>query len=244
MVRQEDWRRDHPATNPAEREVTALGIVQVHLSGRDLSFANSLIEQFNARGSLSEKQLYWVRELTKRAQAVAATAAPQQAPAAKAYAPQPATTFPRIVELFAKAGRRAAIVFHTEAGAEFRLSVAGERSQQPGSINVTDAASGFDDRIWYGRIATSGGWQPSRKVPALLQAEVEAALSFFNTDPAAAAASYGHATNSCCFCRRELTDERSVSVGYGPVCAGNFGLPWGEVTGPKPENKLTCEVPF
>jgi len=27
---------------------------------------------------------------------------------------------------------------------------------------------------------------------------------------------------------RGLDDERSVSVGYGPVCAGHYGLPWGE----------------
>jgi len=25
-----------------------------------------------------------------------------------------------------------------------------------------------------------------------------------------------------------LTDPRSVSMGYGPVCAENYGLPWGE----------------
>jgi hypothetical protein len=171
-------------------------------------------------------------------------------------------TFPQILALFAKAGSRAAIVFRTAVdlsgpdfdangtlipatgGVEFRLSVAGERSQRPGSINVTDAAQGFENRVWYGRIATSGEWQPSRKIPAAELAAVEAALTRFDADPAAAAADYGHTVGSCCFCRRELTDERSVTVGYGPICAAKFGLPWGEVTGPKPENKLTCEVPF
>jgi hypothetical protein len=251
MVRQEDWRRDHPATtNPTERDVTALGIVQVHLSGRDLSFANSLIEQFNARGSLSEKQLFWIKELTKRAQANAAPRA-QATTSTPAPAPQPAVTFPQILALFAKAGSRAAIVFRTinspvDHGSpiEFRLSVAGERSQQPGSINVTDAAQGFENRVWYGRIATSGEWQPSRKIPAAELTLVAAALTRFDADPAAAAADYGHTVGSCCFCRRELTDERSTTVGYGPICAAKFGLPWGEVTGPKPENKLTCDVPF
>lgn len=41
------------------------------------------------------------------------------------------------------------------------------------------------------------------------------------------AAAFGHATGHCVFCARELTDDRSVEVGYGPVCAGKNNLPWG-----------------
>lgn len=47
---------------------------------------------------------------------------------------------------------------------------------------------------------------------------------------AAEAAQLGWTTHHCCFCGIELTDEganRSVEVGYGPVCAENNGLPWG-----------------
>jgi hypothetical protein len=47
---------------------------------------------------------------------------------------------------------------------------------------------------------------------------------------AAEAAGLGWATHHCCFCNLELTDEgdnRSVAVGYGPVCAKKNGLPWG-----------------
>lgn len=42
------------------------------------------------------------------------------------------------------------------------------------------------------------------------------------------AAEFGHVTGACVFCGRKLTDERSISVGYGPVCAENQHLPWGE----------------
>ena len=41
------------------------------------------------------------------------------------------------------------------------------------------------------------------------------------------AAAIGHLTHHCCFCSLELTDGRSIDVGYGPVCASNNGLPWG-----------------
>jgi hypothetical protein len=42
------------------------------------------------------------------------------------------------------------------------------------------------------------------------------------------AAEFGHVTGQCVFCSRLLTDERSLAVGYGPVCASKNGLAWGE----------------
>jgi len=38
----------------------------------------------------------------------------------------------------------------------------------------------------------------------------------------------GRETGICQFCQRELTNEESRDRGYGPVCAANHGLPWGE----------------
>jgi hypothetical protein len=44
------------------------------------------------------------------------------------------------------------------------------------------------------------------------------------------AAAYGHAHDACVFCATPLSDDgpgKSVEVGYGPICAGKYGLPWG-----------------
>lgn len=44
------------------------------------------------------------------------------------------------------------------------------------------------------------------------------------------AAAYGKSTEHCVFCGRGLSDDRtgcSLEVGYGPVCADKYGLPWG-----------------
>lgn len=44
------------------------------------------------------------------------------------------------------------------------------------------------------------------------------------------AARFGHDHSRCVFCSRNLSDEkdgRSVEVGYGPICADKYGLPWG-----------------
>lgn len=42
------------------------------------------------------------------------------------------------------------------------------------------------------------------------------------------AAAFGKLYGICIFCNRDLTDERSIYVGYGAKCAENQGLPWGE----------------
>ncbi len=54
------------------------------------------------------------------------------------------------------------------------------------------------------------------------------ALDKFETDPHKASALEGHATGACCFCGRELETAASVRVGYCPVCAVKYGLPWGD----------------
>ena len=38
---------------------------------------------------------------------------------------------------------------------------------------------------------------------------------------------YGSRTGRCMFCRRKLSDDRSLAVGYGPDCAKSHFLPWG-----------------
>lgn len=58
--------------------------------------------------------------------------------------------------------------------------------------------------------------------------EIEDGLRRMAADPAAEATAYGRLTGNCCFCRRALTDGRSVAMGYGPICAGHYGLPWGD----------------
>lgn len=50
-------------------------------------------------------------------------------------------------------------------------------------------------------------------------------LTNIGNDPAAAAKAYGAFAGRCSFCGLELTDAGSVEVGYGPICAANYGLP-------------------
>jgi hypothetical protein len=112
----------------------------------------------------------------------------------------------------------------------FRVSIAGARAANPGSLNVTgiekhfNAQRGRDERTWFGRVSLDGSFAPSRAAPADLADKLRA----FAADPAGVAAAFGHLHGACCFCMRALSDDRSTAVGYGPICADHFGLPWGE----------------
>jgi hypothetical protein len=46
------------------------------------------------------------------------------------------------------------------------------------------------------------------------------------------------------FCSKKLTDERSIEVGYGRICAGHNGLPWGEVAETDTEYQLRYQSTF
>lgn len=105
-----------------------------------------------------------------------------------------------------------------------RISVAGQAAREPGSLTVTaNEERVMGRRRWFGRVLTNGSFQPGRDVPA----GVADQLRRFAANPVEVAAEHGRLTGRCCFCNHALEDERSTSVGYGPVCAEHYGLPWG-----------------
>lgn len=57
--------------------------------------------------------------------------------------------------------------------------------------------------------------------------EICEVLAEIAKDPVTFAKKYGLGTGICCFCSRPLCDDRTLAVGYGKVCADNWGLPWG-----------------
>jgi hypothetical protein len=82
--------------------------------------------------------------------------------------------------------------------------------------------------MFYGTIFADGTFKPKPTLNDVFLGKVKTALKAFATDPAGVAASYGKLHGKCCFCNKGLSDEKSTSVGYGPICAGHYGLPWGD----------------
>jgi hypothetical protein len=185
-----------------------------NLNAGDQRFAASLLGARNP----SEKQSFWIAKLAERATA--------PAPAPRATTAIGSLT--GIKALFDKARqhlRHPAIVLNVESVGPVKLSVAGAKARVPGSINVATNAP-YGESTWFGRILEDGNFEasPREATPPTLTAK----LSAFACEPAKVAAEHGKLTGSCCFCNRALTDARSTTVGYGPVCADNFGLAWGE----------------
>lgn len=102
------------------------------------------------------------------------------------------------------------------------LSRAGSKSRYQGEIMVTDGGP-FGSNQYFGRIDKEGVFHAtdSAKIP------VFALLERLSSHPVETASEYGRLTGQCCFCSLGLKDARSTAVGYGPVCADHFGLPWG-----------------
>src|SRR5262245_41812095 len=178
--------------------------------------------------------------------AAAATPAPPTAPVAHAVNLKPIADF-----LTAAKDRAAALApqwrkaimmpkarFLAPGGrGELRLSLSGNRSKAPGSIQVT---IGND---WMGRVEPDGRAVGQLATdPALIDT-----LLMIASNPVEAAQAYGAFMCKCSFCGLPLTDDGSVEVGYGPQCAKKFGLPHqprgtravGEVAGWDRRRRLT-----
>ena len=198
-----------------DMQIEALRSAVPQLAPRDQEFATSLIDQYTRRG-LSAKQWPWVGRLVERA------AQPKE------EAPKTLVgSMDGLIALFdtAKANKlkHPKIRFDVD-GETVVLALAGERSSFAGQVNVTSTGP-FEQRDWYGRIDRRGEFTRSRRTPGpdrLVQVLCELA-----ENPSKAGAAHGRRTGNCCFCATELSDQRSVDVGYGPVCAKKWGLAWG-----------------
>jgi hypothetical protein len=197
------------------------------LSEKDRGFAVSLMKSVRTqKRSPSDKQVYWINELARRAEN-GETAAPERQKTAVG-------DLSGVMVLFDRARKHLkhpAIVLgwrnENEWINEVRLNLAGDTARVPGSINVINEG----DRNWFGRILKDGQFEHSPRTTT--PKPVLDLLGRFACDPVAVAGEHGRLTGKCCFCNTALTDERSTGVGYGPVCAKRFGLDWGKAAAAK-----------
>jgi len=183
-----------------------------NLPAKDHGFADNLITAANRRGYLSEKQAYWVDQLTKRATG-------KIKPKAFAVNADGLTSF---LNRAKSAGLKHPKVKLQDAdGNPVRLHVAGDRSRTPGAIQITDGGP-YGDNKYFGRIH-EGQFRAGRDITDGVIEVINALVE----DPEGVASEYGKLTGECCFCSRPLSDEKSTAVGYGKVCSKKYGLPWG-----------------
>lgn len=138
----------------------------------------------------------------------------------------PAPSFPAVMERLrtavANGLKRPRLRFRTPGGQTIQIKL-NTTGPNEGKANISDGKP-FGQGVWFGRIAHDGVLERRTESYGRV-AEFMARLS---EDLIATAALYGRTTGECCFCARELTTKESLAVGYGPVCAAHWNLPWGE----------------
>lgn len=184
------------------------------IAPRDMDFARSLVTSFNRYGKLTPKQMEFVEVIISRAKGTAT--------------PKPSTAVPldAIQAMFDKAAqklKRIKVTLQDSAGQKVVFKRAGPASKYAGQILVTDGGP-FGAAKFFGNIKEDGQFFVTPKATD----SVVNLVNEFAANPEDVAAKYGKLTGGCCFCSKSLNDNRSIAVGYGPVCATHFGLKWGK----------------
>jgi hypothetical protein len=205
----------------SQSQSEAIGLLKQNvttLNAKDRTFAQSLVDQFQKKQSLSDKQMFWVEKLASRAMGIPDFT----------MASVDVGGFSGVIELFNKAAanlKYPAIAMSLPGGQGVKLKLLGTSSKHHGSVSVCDFGA-FGANKYYGRVSKDGQWFPASDA-ALIKDELTAMLTKLAKCPARVAAEYGKMSGHCCFCMSPLTDKKSTEVGYGPVCAKQWGLPWG-----------------
>ena len=164
------------------------------------SFAASLVEQFDDRGSLSEKQ-------TGAAVAMLMKVKANKANRAEA----PTVDLSNVVAMFNKAHE--AIKTPKFRFEDLVISRAPDTGANAGALYVKV------DGEYAGKVK-EGKWFGLRSAPQ----ETLSKLQQIAESPLDSAVAYGRKTGNCAMCGRDLTKHESIDRGIGPICAERFGL--------------------
>jgi hypothetical protein len=209
-------------------------------------FVKSLLAGKAKYGSNSPKQKHWIRVYAETAQGalnpsdISLTPVPNTplAQALNIKHAEPATQSVIVVGtalyamlkkaedyVFAKGGKkRPQIKFDsTTASPKICFKIAGKASKYQGKVVVTSGGQ-YGGSSFYGHIDQGGVYTPFPKAtPAVIEFVVK-----FAGNPHKMGSAYGLATMHCCYCQKAIDTVNSKTMGYGPVCASKFGLPWGK----------------
>lgn len=187
-------------------------------------FAQSLFESFGRYGNLSEKQQAWAFKLAEdNTPTIEQDTLPERIQTAM---------FDALIAWFQATGLKTPRITLNINGLTLKVAMAGSRSRYCGDLMVTDGKAYGNNQYW-GRIQADGANRLTSNCPDWVTARLVA----WNDNPASIldeARAHGHKTGNCCFCSKFLTTRESVTVGYGPICAGKYGLPWGEIVDREP----------
>jgi hypothetical protein len=190
--------------------VAVAGIIQLSsvvelLKGSDRNFAQSLVDFYNQKGRLSDRQASFIPKLLEKAENEAK--------------PKPATqleNFSKVIEIFdnakAKGYKKKIILRLGDENYKIRLSEAPASGVNAGMVYVKV------NEKYKGKITRDGKWIYSGSSDETLQQK----LNEFSISPKEEAKRFGFKTGQCCVCGRVLSDPISIKNGIGPICQDGF----------------------
>ncbi len=195
------------------------------LSERDRSFAKSLCEYFARNLSWSAKQWHYAQKLADIANTVdKVESTPVVAPVAA----------PPVVDVILQGedlGNIQPVVDMLkrafDLGVEFPAIRLGDFSVRRAKTPDLQLVVRNADKTFLGKF-TGDRWfvHPRYRQTATEAAYIQLMREYLE-DPIAKASLIGRRFGRCMFCGRGLERDNSINVGYGPVCADRYGLPWG-----------------
>jgi len=107
---------------------------------------------------------------------------------------------------------------------ELQFYLCGSLSKTPGVIRITNGQK-YPNQEIYGEIYKDGKGLFRKDTSALFKKEIQSICE----EPIEEAKMRGINIGYCCFCATPIVTKESLAVGYGPICAANWNLPWGEI---------------
>lgn len=172
-------------------------------------FAAAMLESLRKWGKLTERQL---AAALKCAEGAAERKAKWQAEREQAKAQAQSVSIDAIESAFERA-KAAGIKWPKLRLDSFIFSPAGAAGKNPGAVYIKEGD------IYLGKVL-GGKLFKSRDCSADQEGRIVAAAA----DPAAAAVAYGKRFGACSVCGRELSNQESIDLGIGPICAERFGF--------------------
>lgn len=198
---------------PLEDAINDLTLLLGNLKEKDRAFAESLLAFYKKTGKLTFKQAPYIYSLLESAVGVVPDGERRKI-----------GDMTKITDLFlkAKATLKFPYIQLTLGNDQIKLRLQGSTAKYPGAVSV------LVNKIWVGRVHTNGEFEMGASFYSCgIQDQVLDLLVQFSKDPAGTAAALGKLACRCIFCNLPLTDEKSLGVGYGEICANHWGLPYG-----------------
>ena len=182
----------------------------------DDNFVFSLISQFDEKGYLTGPQQKWVFKLMHKFMGIEETPV--------TLANTGGISYDKLFDMFDKAGMKLKKpkMFFKVNGLNLKLYP----GKATDSINVC-TQNPYKSIGWIKRGSAQFNRSKYYKDNEAFIGLILPFMELLAKNPESTAVRYGKLANSCCYCNLTLTDPKSVTAGYGPKCAENYGLPWG-----------------